>query len=319
MLWLILSVVCMFSWGLTDILYKKGSPREDTLSCYKFMVWQGMIMGTLAIVLFPMSESGFHLLDRVRENAVYILVPLSYPIAVTVGLNGKRYLDISVASPLENIDGAIAPILMLGFFLITGTIDSVGQMASALDILGILLVLISVILIGRIEQQLADGDNPILSDGKKKRIGAAALVFPFIYSFFDAIGTAASGIVLYDGGSFAMEEIDLLVVESSAFALIGLCCFFYLWYKLGKPYNPFRKEESLKCAGGLLELFGNVCYTYAVAINPVLVAPITSSYCVVTVLGARILLKEKLQKKQYLCLAMLAAGILILAISEGEK
>ncbi|MGN0413136.1 MAG: EamA family transporter, partial [Lachnospiraceae bacterium] len=91
------------------------------------------------------------------------------------------------------------------------------------------------------------------------------------------------------------------------------------WYKMKHPYNPFRKEESLKCAGGLMELLGNVCYTYAVAINPVLVTPITSSYCIVTIFAARILLKEKLQKKQYICLAILAAGILILAISEGRK
>lgn len=319
MLWLILSVLCMFGWGLTDILYKKGSPREDTLSCYKFMVWLGIIMGTVAIVLFPMSESGTHLPARVCENIMYILVPLSYPIAVMVGLNGKRYLEISVASPLENIDGAIAPILMVAFFLITGTIDSIGDMASVLDILGIVLVLISVVLIGGIEQKLADTNNPILPDGKKKRIGAAALLFPFIYSFFDAICTSASGIVLYDEGTVAVGEIDFLVVESCAFVLIGLFSFFYLWYKQGKPYHPFRKEESLKFAGGMLELFGNVCYTYAVAINPVLVTPITSSYCIVTILGARILLKEKLQKRQYLCIAMLAAGILILAISEGRK
>ena len=319
MLWLILSVLCMFGWGLTDILYKKGSPREDPLSCYKFMVWLGIIMGTVAIVLFPTSESGVQLLARVCENVMYILVPLTYPIAVMVGLNGKRYLDISVASPLENIDGAIAPILMLGFFLITGTIDSVGDMVSLLDILGIVLVLISVVLIGKIEQTLANTDNSLLPNGKKKRIGAAALLFPCVYSFFDAICTAASGIVLYDGGTVAIGETDFLVVEGFAFLLIGLFSFFYLWYKQGRPYNPFRKEESLKCAGGMLELFGNVCYTYAVAVNPVLVTPITSSYCIVTIFGARILLKERLQKKQYLCLAMLAVGILILAISEAGK
>lgn len=57
--------------------------------------------------------------------------------------------------PLENVDGAIAPIIMLVFFLMTGTIKSIRSMVSGLDFLGILLVIASVILIGRIEQKLA--------------------------------------------------------------------------------------------------------------------------------------------------------------------
>ena len=319
MLWLIFALLCMTSWGLTDILYKKGSPREDELSCYKFMVWQGMIMGILAIVLFPMSESGAHLPALLFGNIFYILIPLTYPIAVMVGLNGKRYLDISVASPLENVDGAIAPIFMLVFFLMTGTIKSIRSMVSGLDFLGILLVIVSVVLIGKVEQKLAESDKTVLADGKKKRIGAGALIFPLIYSIFDAICTSASGIVLYDEGNIAMGETDFLIVESLAFVVIGLGSYIYLWAKMKHPYHPFKKTESVRCTSGIMELFGNVCYTYAVAANPVLATPITSAYCIVTIIAARILLKEKLQKKQYACLAILIAGILLLGISEGMK
>ena len=56
-----------------------------------------------------------------------------------------------------------------------------------------------------------------------------------------------------------------------------------------------------------------------IAENPVLATPVTSAYCLVTIIAARIMLKEKLQKKQYACLAVLVAGILILGISEGIK
>ena len=319
MTWLILSLLCMTSWGLTDILYKKGSAREDELSCYKFMVWQGMIMGILVIALLPMSESGADLPAQLLANPFYVLIPLSYPVAVMVGLNGKRYLDISIASPLENTDGAIAPVIMLVFFLVTGTITSIRSMVSGLDLMGILLVITSVILIGKIEKDLAEADKTVLAEGKKKRIGVGALVFPLIYSFFDAICTSASGIVLYDGGNVAVGENDFLIVESLAFVLIGLFSFFYLWYKMKRPYHPFRKTESVRCVSGIMELFGNVCFTYAVAVNPILATPITSSYCIVTIVGARILLKEKLPKKQYACLAILVAGILLLGVSEGAK
>lgn len=319
MMWLILSIICMISWGLTDILYKKGSPREDSLSCYKFMVWLGIIMGGLILVLLPESESGPDFWKMVWKNILIVPIPLAYPIAVMVGLNGKRYLDISVASPLENIDSAIASIIMLVFFLITGAITSIRDMVTGLDLVGIILVVASVILIGRIEQQLSKADTSVTADGKKRRAGASALIFPFIYSAFDAIATAASGIVLYDGGSSIMGEVDFLIIEASAFVLIGAFSWLYLWYKMKKPYNPFRKSESVRWGGGLLELLGNVCFTYAIVVNPVLVTPITSSYCIVTIFAARILLKEKLLKKQYVCLAILILGILILGISEGLK
>ena len=45
-------------------------------------------------------------------------------------------------------------------------------------------------------------------------------------------------------------------------------------------------------------------------------APITSSYCLVTIVLARIFLKERLTRKQYLSLAFLVTGIALLGISE---
>lgn len=319
MTWLIWAVLCMVSWGLTDILYKKGSHREDELSCFKFLVWQGIIMGLLAIILFPASESGSDISMIFFQNPIYILIPLAYPIALMVGLNGKRYLDISVASPLENIVGAFAPVIMLVYFFIEGTIKSIQNMISVLDIMGILLVIASVVLIGNMEQKLAETDNTLLSNGKKLRIGAGALIFPLIYSIFDAICAAASGIALYSEGNIAMGEVDYLIIESLAFVIIGLFSYIYLWFKMKHPYNPFRKTETVRWSSGIMELLGNICYTYAVASNPILATPITSSYCIVTIVAARILLKERLQKKQYTCLAILIAGILLLGISDVMK
>ncbi len=317
MMWLVLSVICMLSWGLTDILYKKGSRRDDPLSCFKFMVWLGIIMGLMIFVLLPDSESGPHFFEMVLDHILLMPIPLAYPIAVMAGLNGKRYLDISVASPLENIDGAIAPIVMLVFFLATGTIKSIQSMVTPLDLIGVLLVLSSVVLIGRIEQQLSNADTTLASDGRKNKTGASALIFPFIYSFFDAIATAASGILLYEGGKQSMGEVDFLIIEAIAFVIIGTFSWLYIWYKTKKPYNPFRRTEAVRCGGSFLELLGNICFTYAIVVNPVLVTPITSSYCIVTIFAARILLKEKLLKKQYACLAVLIAGIVLLGISEG--
>jgi drug/metabolite transporter (DMT)-like permease len=50
--------------------------------------------------------------------------------------------------------------------------------------------------------------------------------------------------------------------------------------------------------------------------NPILTAPISSSYCLVTLVLGRIFLKERLTKKQYMSLAFLVIGIALLALSE---
>lgn len=312
---LILAVLCMVIWGLTDIFDKKGSPREDKFSSYKFMVWQGIISVVFVIALAPMSESGIFLPSQLGKNAAYLLLSLAYPISIMAGLNGMRYLDASIASPLENIDGIVAPVFMLAFFLMTGTIENIGSMVSWLDILGVALVVSGVILIGKVEQELAEKDDVVMTDGKKRKIGAKALIFPLFYSIFDAIYTVGGGVLLYREGSITMGEIDFMILYNLAFAAAGLFSFFYIWAKTKRPYQPFRKTETVKCISGVLDPLGSVCYTYALAANPVLFAPITSSYCVVTILAAHILLKEKLQKKQYAYLAVLITGILILAVS----
>ena len=84
-------------------------------------------------------------------------------------------------------------------------------------------------------------------------------------------------------------------------------------------YNPFKKTELSRVGAATCETLGTLTFTFAVGINTILTAPIASSYCFVTIILARIFLKEKLTKKQYLSLALVLVGIALLAISEILK
>ena len=53
------------------------------------------------------------------------------------------------------------------------------------------------------------------------------------------------------------------------------------------------------------------------AANPVLAAPMIASYCIVSVLLSRIVLREKLKASQYACVFAVILGIVMLGISEG--
>ena len=84
-------------------------------------------------------------------------------------------------------------------------------------------------------------------------------------------------------------------------------------------YNPFKNTELTRFGAAACETLGTMAFTFAVGLNPILTAPITSSYCLVTIILARIFLKERLTKKQYLSLAILIIGIALLGISEIFK
>ena len=81
-------------------------------------------------------------------------------------------------------------------------------------------------------------------------------------------------------------------------------------------YNPFNKAELPRIGAATCETMGTLTFVFAVGINPILTSPITSSYCFVTIILARIFLKERLTKKQYLSLALLVGGIALLGVSE---
>jgi drug/metabolite transporter (DMT)-like permease len=75
-------------------------------------------------------------------------------------------------------------------------------------------------------------------------------------------------------------------------------------------------KELIRCGAATGETFGTMTFILAAAINPVMTAPISLLYCIITIVLARIFLKEKLSKKQYLYLGFVIFGIVLLGISD---
>ena len=77
-------------------------------------------------------------------------------------------------------------------------------------------------------------------------------------------------------------------------------------------------KQRDKILAGVCETAGQFTYVYAMSGNGAIAAPIISSVCVVSLLLSRIILKEKLTAKQYFFLFLVIAGILMLAVIEGD-
>lgn len=273
-------------------------------------------MGVCAVGLLPFSETlktgdltGFF------HNAVcYAPASLCYILSMVIGYAGLRYLELSVVSPVQNASGALSALCMLIFFVATGKIASVSDAFSPLDLAGTGLIVVGMIALAIAEQKLAETSE---STEKKYRFGALALLFPLLYCVFDTAGTAADGIILDEEAGLGLGELDVLVLYGLTFFAAGLVAWVVLLAKEKRAYNPFAKTERPKAVAALCEEGGQVFYVYAMAAKPLLAAPMVASYCIVSILLSRLVLKEKLSRAQTACIAAVVAGIVLLGVAEG--
>ena len=272
-------------------------------------------MAPAGIMMAIFSDSFCDSILIVKDNLYLVPLCIFYTIALFFGLLGKKHLDASVVSPLENIDGAMAAIILYFFFLFTGR-SHVTDSINVVNMVATVSIVVGVVLIGIQEHKLSKQDYDLEEDKKRHRLGALALIFPIIYNLVDAISMVALGITVSEEAEVSLPDIDFFIFESLGFVVVAIFIWLYMYIFKKFIYNPFKKEELVRCAAATGETFGTMAYILAVGKNPILTAPISSSYCLVTIVLARIFLKERLTKKQYMSLAFLVIGIALLALSE---
>ena len=319
--WFILTLACIILWSVTDILYKASFYKDDPLSYYKSFVWVGLVMALAGFIMSTWSDT---LLDSIKiiKNDVFYLVPLClvYAIAWFFGLLGNKHLDASVVSTVENVDGALVAIIVYYYYLLTGYIHH-SYTIGVVDVIATVFIIIGVILIGREEQALMRKEMHLGDEKKKHRFGALALFFPIIYTLIDVFSIAEISGVGANSGILASETeasipaIDFFIFECAGFAVVAICVWLYMLIVKKCAYNPFQEEELIRCGAATSETVGTMAFIFAASINPVLTAPITSLYCLVTILLARIFLKERLTKKQFMSLGFLIVGIVLFGIA----
>ncbi len=315
MSWFFYALLCTLAWGAADLFYKRGADDGDPFSHLRQAVWVGLIMGAGSALLL-LLPGGLHSgRELLRDALRYAPASLCYIISMVIGYAGLRYLELSIVSPVQNASGALSALLMLFYFLGTGRIASVREEFSPRSLIGTGLIALGVIALAIVEQRLSAaeaGEPPEAAESKRFRLGAGALLFPLLYCLFDTLGTAADGILLDGESGLGLGETDILILYGLTFALAGLIAWCWLWIREKRPYNPFAKSELPKAGAALCEEAGQVFYVFAMARNPILAAPMVASYCIVSVLLSRLFLKEKLTKGQYLCIAAVIGGILLM-------
>ena len=303
-MWLFFTLATTFLWGVAELFYKKGSHEERKYDHLRVCVLVGAVMGIHAVFTLLTSDIAYD----PRNLIAYLPVSLCYILSMACSFFGIRFIEESLADPIENTAGAMCSLLCVIFL---------GDTIAPLVWVAIGIIVVGILGVGYAERGADVGRRQKLG----KRLAIIAFAMPFCYAIIDALGSFLDIFFLELETSPLIgvneENIELVanVSYELTFAIVGLVLFAFMKAKK-VPFELPRQKDKVVAA--VCETAGQLTYVYAMSGNGAIAAPILSSVCVVSLLLSRIFLKEKLTKKQYLFIGIIIVGILMLAVLEGE-
>jgi len=303
-MWLIFTLITTLLWGAAELFYKKGSHEERKYDHLRVCILVGAVMGIHAILTLLTSDISYNPMNLIA----YLPVSLCYIVSMACSFFGIRFIEESLADPIENTAGAMCSILCVIFL---------GEQISPLVWCAIAVIVVGIIGVGYTERSSEVGRKERLG----KRLAIVAFAMPFCYAFIDALGSFLDIFFLEMETSpligITEENIELVanISYELTFAIVGLILFIFMKCKKVPFELPKQKDKAI---AAVCETAGQLTYVYAMSGNGAIAAPILSCVCVVSLLLSRIFLKEKLTKKQYVFIGIIIVGILMLAVLEGE-
>ncbi|MBE5911719.1 DMT family transporter [Pseudobutyrivibrio sp.] len=303
-MWLFFALATTLIWGLAELFYKKGALPDEKYAHLKITVTVGIVMGIHAAFSLLTKDIGYDPMNLIN----YLPVSLCYILSMAFSFFGMRFIEESISDPIENTSGAICTVLAV---VILGESIALGS--------GVAIVLIVIGILG-----VGILDNTGTTDRKKKlgkKMAIVAFAMPFCYATIDAIGSFLD-IYFLEMETSPLINVSEETIEEVAntsyeitFFIVAILLIIFMKIKGVKYELPKQKDKII---AAICETAGQFTYVFAMSGNGAIAAPIISAVCVVSLILSRIFLKEKLTKLQYLFIFMVIAGILILAVIEGD-
>lgn len=305
-MWFLFTILTLLAWGTGDIFYKKGAREDEKYSHLKISMFVGIVMGIQAIYMIFFGNINYDPINIIK----YFPASLAYILSMTVGYFGLRYLEVSIASPIENSSGALACILGAIFL---------HEEFNAISITAVVLITVGIIALGFLEKD--EEDEYEKKNKKKYKIGFIAFLMPIIYCIFDAIGTILDIFYLDIENSPLVNVTEGTITDVAntsyelTFLLFAILIFVYV--RLIKKEKIGIKKQGAKIGASICETVGQYTYLYALFFaseNGTIASAAISAYSIVTIILSRIFLKEKLTWKQYASIAVVMVGIIMLGV-----
>ena len=288
------SIITFLCWGTADLFYKKGNVGNKQYNYLKTGLIVGLVMGIHATIYLIIKGLSLNILEMIK----YLPVSLCYIISMVVSYKGFKYIELSLASPIENTSGVVTSLLLLLIFK---------EQYPFIAYIGMLLIFIGIVTVSYIEHK--EDRSTELKVSKKKNIKILIILFPLIYCFLDGIGTFLDALYL-DKFELISEDSALICYEYT-FLVFAFITYLFL-RKRNEKINLLKEKDKLIAA--LLETAGQFFYVFAMAKNSTIGATIIGSYCLLALVLSHIFLKEKLSFVKYIGLFIAVSGLIILTI-----
>ncbi len=309
-MWFIYALLTMLAWGTADLFYKKGADDAERFSHLKTSMMVGLVMGAHAIFTLLFTDIGYDF----KNLYIYLPVSAMYILSMTVGYFGLRYLEVSISSPIQNSSGIVVTLLCL--LILKQKIEGIPT------IIAMVFICVGVLALGFLEKK--DEDIRLDKGEKKYRIGFVAFFMPIIYCIIDALGTFLDAYYLDDFTTTPLvgvteenfEDVANISYELTFF-IVAIVLFIYV--RFIKKEKIVIKKQGVRIGAAVFETLGQFVYVRAMSGNGIIAAPMIAAYSIVSIILSRIFLKEKLPARQYVCVATIMLGIIILGIIEGQE
>ncbi len=306
-MWFLFALVTFIAWGTADLFYKKGSDESERYTHLKTSIMVGLVMGIVAFVTIIAGGIEYNPINLL----IYLPVSAMYILSMTVGYFGLRYLELSISSPIQNASGAVSCIIMMAVLR---------QLPTLIEGIAVVLITVGVVMLGVFEKQKESDFEK--EHNKKYKIGFIAFLMPVLYCIIDSLGTALDGIYLDNVNTTPLRGVTEENIEDVAnisymltFLIVAAVLAVFVYIIKKEPLEI--KSQGSRTAAAACEAAGQITYVYAMSGNGMVAAPMIASYCVASVVLARIFLKEKISFKQMITVGIVFTGILLLGIAEG--
>ena len=297
-------------------LFEKRSVSSRTEEVLKTLVWYGIFNAVLLVMvlLFGMDETSLLPHELLSEKPVIILSPLLNYICLFFAIAAYKYVGVSVRNSFVNTDGIFYVILIVLYHLITGNAVFVTRLFKPLTIAGLVLV-IGAGLIYPHTKEYREGDdgkeNSGSSESSKKAL-ILGIIIAVIAAFFDGAESMVTSVLI---GDEIVDSMDYIAVSAFIQVVITIIIWICLWIRNKKPHNPFRRTEKNRFAGELCGLVSDIFYVFALSDDALLGIVLWNAFPILDIVCARIFMKEKLSRIQYIILIVLILGAVYVSLS----
>lgn len=311
-------IVSTLAWGIAEIFYKKGCLQNEKYSHLKVTILVGFFMGIYALV--ELFAGGVNLKSFPLNFIYYLPVATCYIVSMVCSYFGVRFIQESIADPIENSSGAIVAILCAIFLH-----EKLGPLP---------IVAIAIILVGLVCVSIFDrSEKRKREKSLGKKIAVFAIAMPFCYMLLDAAGTFLDIFYTESAADTVLVNVTEANIEHTAncayeftFFIVAVILYIFVRIKKQKLFEINSETQSggvtakisaqkWKILAAIFEVIGQATYLFALSEGSGIAAVILGAGTVIiSLILSRIFLKEKLNLFQYIFILLIVGGIIMLSL-----